>query len=164
MILFLMENSLANDLLASCDEEYENCKTSCIQSYSAPKYDVWDRPRRESDTTRALRDKCRNLCLIGHKQCIRRAQKREDEEKKQEKLENQVQSKLGYSKPSSPSLPSDSKIYKWTDKNGVIHFTNNNASIPNEYPEQVEQGSNNETEAISNKNKTKPKNIDIKIE
>lgn len=164
MTPYFIGNSLARDLVASCDEEYEDCATSCIQRYSTPTYDVWDHMRRESYITRALRDKCKNFCLIGHKKCIRHAQKRENEEKKQEELENQVRIKQEEPTTSPPLLPSDNKTYKWTDKNGVIHLTNDKDSIPAEYLEQVERGSNKETKVIGNKNKTNSKNINTKTE
>lgn len=164
MTPYFIGNSLASDLVTSCDEEYENCATSCIQRYSTPTHDVWEHVRSESDITRALRDKCKNFCLIGHKRCIKRAQKRENEEKKQEELENQVQVKQEEPARSPLLLPSDNKIYKWTDKNSVIHLTNDKDSIPAEYLEQVERGSNKETKTIGNKNNTRNKSSDEKTE
>jgi hypothetical protein len=151
-LLFLIGNSLSRDLVASCDEEYENCTASCIQRYSTPKYDIWNRPRRESHITRALRDKCKNFCLIGHKECIRRAKTREDEEKKQENIKSQVQIEQEETTTSAPPLSSNDKIYQWTDKNGVIHITNKKEAIPPEYQSQLEQGTNKETKAIKIKN------------
>ena len=152
MFLLLIGDSLSRDLVASCDEEYENCTASCIQRYSTPEYDVWDRPRRESHIRRALRDKCKNFCLAEHKGCIRRAKTREDEEKKQEDIKSQIQIDQEETTTSAPSLPSDNKIYQWTDKNSVIHITNKKEAIPPEYQSQLEQGSNKETKAIKSKN------------
>jgi clan AA aspartic protease (TIGR02281 family) len=37
------------------------------------------------------------------------------------------------------SAPVHAKIYKWTDRNGKVHFTDNIAAIPPEYRDQVEE-------------------------
>ena len=58
-----------------------------------------------------------------------------------------------------PPSPSDSNIYRWTDENGVIHITNDKDSIPIEYREQLQQGTNEETQTTRDKNKTKSKSI-----
>jgi hypothetical protein len=73
--------------------------------------------------------------------CLKRKRK---QHKAQEELESQAQDaqeSTGGEVENSLS-PSDSVIYKWTDKNGVIHITNKKDSIPWEYQEQLEQGTN----------------------
>lgn len=125
----------------SCYKGCNQCTASCDEKYITPKHDVWGKPRRESEITRANRSKCKNLCLNSMESCINRKRK---QNKAQEELESQLRETqedttrdAGY-----VSSPSESIIYKWTDKDGVINITNNKDSIPPEYREQLETPTN----------------------
>ena len=125
----------------SCYKGCNQCTASCDEKYITPKHDVWGKPRRESQITRANRSKCKNLCLNSMESCINRKRK---QNKAQEELESQLRETqedttrdAGY-----VSSPSESIIYKWTDKDGVINITNNKDSIPPEYREQLETPTN----------------------
>ena len=67
----------------------------------------------------------------------------------QKELENEIEETEEYpgddTFPEYPVPSSDTNIYKWTDKDGVIHITNKIDSIPTEYLEQVEHSTNEES-------------------
>ena len=134
---------------SKCNSEHEQCAESCERKHSTPKYDVWGKSRKESEITRGRREKCKAQCLALKDFCLERKRKLEDAEKVQNDLENEMEETEeysgGYTFENPPSL-SDSNIYEWTDEDGVIHFTNKKDSIPPEYLEQVEHGTDEESD------------------
>ena len=177
LILFFMGISLAEDLESACYDEYNVCTAYCDKQYSTDEYDIWNHWRPESNITRGKRNVCKTRCLSSQNSCIRRKRALEEEQKVQEELESQpvVAPPLRYrnlgeeqetqedTTTEYPSSPSDSNIYTWTDENGVVHITNDKDSIPPEYREQIEKGTNKEAiEIIKDKNDTKSKSTDKK--
>jgi hypothetical protein len=146
MILFFAEISSGENSESRCNSEHERCAESCERKHSTPKYDVWGKARKESEITLGRREKCKDQCLALKDFCLERRRKFEDAEKVQKELENEIEETEEYSGgdtfPEYPMPSSDSNIYKWTDKDGVIHITNKIDSIPPEYLEQVEQSTN----------------------
>ena len=156
MIPFFMGESMAQNSEPTCNEyksyiqddseltcyrECNQCAESCNERHSTPKYDVWGKRRVESDITRANRSKCKNICFYSTESCIKRKRKLK---KVQEELESQAEEiqEDATTDTKYPSSPSDSIIYKWTDKDGVINITNNKDSIPREYRGQLEAQTN----------------------
>ena len=171
LILFFLGISLAEDLESVCYEEYDRCTAFCDKIHSKSTVDIWGRCRDEnsygqcveSTVTRQRKDKCKNNCVISRKGCIKRKRSLEDEQNTEEGLQIQIEETQEDTAIEYPSSTSDSNIYTWTDKNGVVHITNDKDSIPPEYREQIEKGTNKEaTEIIKDKNDTKSKSTDKK--
>jgi len=40
----------------------------------------------------------------------------------------------------APSIPVNRRVYRWVDKNGVAHFTNNLGSVPSDYVNEMFEG------------------------
>lgn len=174
MIPFFMGESLAQNSEPKCSEyrsyiqddseltcygQCNQCTASCDERHSTPKHDVWGKRRVESITTRANRSKCKNICLNSVQSCIKHKRK---QKKAREELESQAEEILEEATADTkyPSLPSDSIIYKWTDKDGVINITNNKNSIPPEYREQLEQDTNSEDKIMKYSNNVESVGID----
>jgi uncharacterized protein DUF4124 len=49
----------------------------------------------------------------------------------------------------SPSLSKSSGLYRWKDKNGVVHATNNLGSVPSEYQNQVKESEKGKGEEVA---------------
>ena len=149
MIPFFTEISSGENSESRCNSEQERCAESCERKHSTPKYDVWGKSRKESEITRGRREKCKDQCLALKDFCLERKRKLEDAEKVQKELENEIEETEEYpgddTFPEYPVPSSDTNIYKWTDKDGVIHITNKIDSIPTEYLEQVEHSTNEES-------------------
>jgi len=141
--------SRAENSESKCNWEQERCAESCERKHSTPKYDVWGKSRKESEITRGRREKCKDQCLALKDFCLERKRRLEDVENVRKELEDEIEETEEYPGGDTfleyPVPPSDSNIYKWTDKDGVIHITNKIDSIPPEYLEQVEHSTNEES-------------------
>jgi hypothetical protein len=91
--------------------------------------------------------------------CINRKRK---QNKAQEELESQLRETQEDTTRDTEyvSSPSDSIIYKWTDKDGVINITNNKDSIPPEYRDRIEEGTNSEDRIMKYSNNVESVGID----
>lgn len=125
--------------LLQCYNDCQKCTASCDAQYFTPKYDIMGHLRVESAATHENRIKCKNTCLSSIDSCFENKTKEEKtfkEEKlklEEEKLINKLQNEEEEPNTSTSSKPSDSKIYRWKDKDGVVHITNNWETIPSEY-------------------------------
>ena len=153
------KSHVQDDSELTCYKGCNQCTASCTEKNTTPKYDVWGKPRRESEITRANRSKCKNLCLNSMESCINRKRK---QNKAQEELESQLRETQEHTTTDSEyvSSPSDSIIYKWTDKDGVINITNNKDSIPPEYRDRIEEGTNSEDRIMKYSNNVESVGID----
>ena len=137
-----MPDSLGADIEAFSNTSRNSGSADPILSRSG-------KSRKESEITRGRREKCKDQCLALKDFCLERKRKLEDAENVQKELENEMEETEEYSGgdtfPEYATSPSDSNIYKWTDKDGVIHITNKIDSIPPEYLEQVKHGTNEES-------------------
>jgi hypothetical protein len=147
---------IQTDSELTCFKECEVCVASCTNKYNTPKYDIWGNPREESAVTYWNRVKCKNTCLTIRDNCIKRKRNLEKQntqtqstsapplqyrnlDEEQKDIDNKVQE--SQEDPIYEPIPSDTKIYKWTDKNGVVHMTNKKESIPPEYLDQIKEDS-----------------------
>lgn len=158
MIPFLMGNSLARDLEGACYDEYNTQVAYCEKTYSTVKYDIWGNYIGESNITIGKRNECKARALESRNDCIRRAQSREYEENTQQGTGSQFQRNYEDTTTSSPSSSTNSPIYKWKDKDGVVHITNDITSIPSKYLDQVKQWTGKkETKPTEDRNNTESK-------
>ena len=162
MGLSFMGISLARNLVSGCYDTYNVCKAYCDKQYSTPEVDVWGMRRYESNITSGKRKECKARCQQSQGDCIRRKSNLEGMQNiqtrpivapplkygnvgaEQESQEQEPQEGTVYE-----NSPSDTTIYKWIDKNGVVQVTNKKESIPSEYLDQLEETSSKEATNVT---------------
>ena len=119
-----------------CDIKFEKCEANCDNFYKIAKKDVWGKSRKESEVNKKKKAICKSKCLTLQNNCNKK-QKTLIVESELEQNDKIIIEEEKNKETVKITKPSKSRIIKYSDKEGNIHFTNTYSGVPDKYKSNI---------------------------